>query len=161
MQEINNSDQIFLDKFGEFPGISDVKQSGHRESDDGLWQSKGNFKYKNLTLSYGLTRSKIINFYYFNLGFEFKLKKETVKTKIFECINSFNEQRPGIKACLELKKGKMLSLSFSYELAGINDEHVTNFIFPALDVLVSAPIIFYLDATNAGLEMLSPQVEGD
>lgn len=105
MQEINALDQLFLDKFKEFPGISDLEQSGYRKSDDGFWQSKGTFKYKDLKLSYGLTRSKIINFYYFSVGFEFKLKKETVKTKILECINLFNNERPAIKACFEEKKG--------------------------------------------------------
>lgn len=62
---------------------------------------------------------------------------------------------------LRRKKRKSLSLTFSYEFAGNNDEHVTNFIAPALDVLVSAPVIFYFDATKSGIEIFSPQVDGD
>ncbi|CZZ52380.1 TPA: hypothetical protein ACVS3C_002660 [Enterobacter hormaechei] len=156
MQDMKNLDQKFLEKLKSKQDILGLEENASRTVSDDVWQSKGNFEYKGMKFNYGITRSDLMNFYYFSFGFNFTFKKEMPKMKCLEIVNSFNEDRPSIKAVLSTKKNKKFSIVFSQEIASLENESIVDLIYPALNILATSPALFYFDAEKAGAAIIPP-----
>lgn len=106
----------------------------------------GMFKKKNLFMNFVETKLGSVNILVFNLSFSFTLKNKTPKEKVFEIINSFNKEKPGIKATFVEQKKNTYVISFRSDGLYMSDENesiaMSSFIKAAIPIMTLSPTLF-------------------
>lgn len=118
--------------------------------------TSGMFKFKHMSMNFVETRLGSVNVLVFNLLFSYVLKNKTTKDKINETINSFNKDKPGIKAILIEQKKNAYVISFRCDtlyLSGDDENQcVESFVKASIPIVALAPTLFSQQLNSKNIE---------